>query len=455
MRVSKKSKNGKNKRIGKHLSRLFAVALSLLLVGGIPLKGEAAGPGVSSESAVVMDIDSGAILYAKNMDTKHYPASITKVMTALVALEHYELSDMIGFTWDDVGFLEYNDAHIGLTPGEEITFEHAMYGMLLASANEVSHAIGRNVEGGYEAFLQMMNEKAAELGCKNSHFMNTHGLHDEEHYVSAYDMALIGAAAFQHEFFRTVIASLQHSIPETNLVNEKRVFQQNHKMVFDWRTEYYEYCVGGKTGYTPQAQTTLVTFAQKDGVNLVAVVLKADGGSKAYKDTKALLEYGFNSFSKTIVSADMVEVKGLKSIQEDAYVMLSEGITFDQLAADIQYPTEFEDKTGTIVYTHDGWVVGKVEFTITDAYYNELHGIKEPEEKKPSQKKDSPAMDILLIVVKVILWLIFIVVILYLLLVCYAIYKRKQKRKRKAELRRQRREQEYRRYVRQMQDDEE
>lgn len=454
MEVSKKYKNKKNKKAGKFLEKLFIVVLACSMMGVKPMEAEAA-PGVSSEAAVVMDMDSGAVLYGKNMNAQHYPASITKVMTALVALEYYELSDMIGFTWDDIGFLEYNDAHIGLTPGEEITFEHAMYGMLLASANEVSHAIGRNVEGGYEAFLQMMNDKAEELGCKNSHFMNTHGLHDAEHYVSAYDMALIGSAAFQNEEFQKITASLQHSIPETNLVNEKRVFQQNHKMLFDWRSEYYEYCVGGKTGYTPQAKTTLVTFAQKDGVNLVAVVLRAESGANAYKDTRTILEYGFNNFAKTMITSDMVNVKGLKSLEENAKVLLGEGITFDLLEAEVQYPTKLEDKTGTIVYTYEDRLVGKVEFTITDDYYKELHGIEEKEEKKPSEKKDSPAVDVLLIVVKVFLWLIFIVVILYLLLVCYAIYKRKQKRKRKAELRRQRREQEYRRYVRQMRDDEE
>ena len=211
--------------------------------------------------------------------------------------------------------------------------------------------------------------------------------------------------------------------------------------------------MGGKTGYTPEAQTTLVTFAQKDGVNLVAVVLRADGGTNAYADTRSILEYGFNNFSKTSITSDMLEAEGLKSVAEDSYVMLSEGIQFDQLEADIQYPTELGDKTGVVVYTHEGQLVGKVEFTITDAYYNQLHGIKEPEEKKQSENKENSALNILLIVVKVILWLLFIAVVFYLFLVCYAFYKRRQRRKRKAEMRRRRREMEYRRYVKQMQDD--
>ena len=128
------------------------------------IEGWAKGPQIYCESGIVMDVDSGAILYAKNIDAQHYPASITKVMTALVALENNELTDMVAFSNEDVYFLEYGDAHIGLRPGEEITMEHALYGMLLASANEVSHAIASNTEGGYDNFLRLMNEKAKELG---------------------------------------------------------------------------------------------------------------------------------------------------------------------------------------------------------------------------------------------------------------------------------------------------
>lgn len=416
------------------------------------IEGWAKGPQIYCESGIVMDVDSGAILYAKNIDAQHYPASITKVMTALVALENNELTDTVAFSNEDVYFLEYGDAHIGLRPGEEITMEHALYGMLLASANEVSHAIASNTEGGYDNFLRLMNEKAKELGCTNSNFMNTHGLHDPEHYVSARDMALIGSAVFKHEEFRTITATLQHTIPETNLVNEKRTFQQNHKMLYDWRQEYYEYCVGGKTGYTDQALNTLITFAQKDGVNLVAVVLRAHGGNKnSYKATREMLDYAFENFTKTPISSEMIVAEGLASIEEDAYVMLPQGITFDQLQAEVQYPTELEDKTGKIVYTYNGHPVGEVEMTIADKYYNKMHGIEEPKKEEP---KPAPKVNVLLIIVKVILWLVFAAVAFYIFLLCYAVYRRKQRRKRKAEMRRRKREQEYRRYVNQVNKDE-
>lgn len=244
-----------------------------------------AGPQIYSESGIVMDMDSGAILYAKNIDSQHYPASITKIMTALVALENYKLTDRVTFTQECVDFLEYGDAHIGMKPGEEISMEDALYGMLLASANEVSYAIANTDEDGYDSFIEKMNKKAEELGCKNSHWMNANGLHNDEHYTSVRDMALIGSAVFKYDEFRTVTGTRQHTIPPTNLVAESRTFQQNHKMLYQGNRNYYEYCVGGKTGFTDQALTTLVTFAVKEDKNYVAVVMRTHGGGQnAYAD---------------------------------------------------------------------------------------------------------------------------------------------------------------------------
>ena len=165
------------------------------------IAGWAKGPHIYSEAGIVMDIDSGAILYAKNIDNPHYPASITKILTGLVALENNELTDIVTITPEDYNFLKRGDNHIGLKNKEEITMEDALHGTLLASGNEVAHAVASNTEGGYENFIKLMNKKAKELGCKNSNFVNSHGLHDDEHYTSARDMALIGSACFQNEDF--------------------------------------------------------------------------------------------------------------------------------------------------------------------------------------------------------------------------------------------------------------
>ena len=393
------------------------------------IEGWAQGPQIYSEAGIVMDIDSGAILYAKNIDDPHYPASITKILTALVALENNELTDIVTVTPEDYNFLKSGDNHIGLKNGEEITMEDALYGTLLASGNEVAHALGSNTEGGYDHFIELMNEKCKELGCTNSNFVNSHGLHDDNHYTSARDMALIGAAAFQNEEFRKITSTLLYTIPVTNITDETRSFENHHKMLFDWRSQYYEYCVGGKTGYTDKALNTLVTFATKDDVNLVAVVLRTHGSGNTYVDTRAMLDYAFENFSKVSVTVDAVESKGLKSIAEGAYVMLPSGITFEQLECSVENPTDLEDKTGTVTYTYEGQVVGKFEMTITDEYYNKIHGIEEKSEEKQSDSSNKKSG--LPIVLKVLFVVVIIIAVLFLALWGFVSYRRVQIRKRR------------------------
>ncbi len=372
------------------------------------IEGWPAGPQIYSESGIVMDMDTGAVLYAKNIDDQHYPASITKILTALVALENTNLTDTVKFTWDDIGFLEYGDAHIGMKEDEEISMEDALYGMLLASANEVSHAIASNTPGGYDNFISMMNQKVQELGGKNSHFMNANGLHDPEHYTSAYDMALISSAAFKYDKFREITNTYQYTIPATNITEETRTFQQNHKMLREWDDRYYEYCVGGKTGYTDQALTTLVTFATKDNMNLVAVVLRTHGGGiNAYNDTRAIMNYVFDNFQKYPVTLEQVQNDKIASVATDSYVTLPAGVTIEQLNGLFISPTDAGDKTGVMVYTYQNEEVGKVKVTITEEYYNSIHGIEEQKEAEvPKKEKEKTEFPVILKIVLVVVVLI-------------------------------------------------
>lgn len=410
------------------------------------LPGWPAGPNIYSESGIVMDMDSGAILYAKKIDDQHYPASITKVLTALVALENSQMTDRVTFTQDCIDFLEYGDAHIGMKVGEEISMEDAMYGMLLASANEVSYAIANSVNGGYDNFIHMMNEKVAELGGTNSHFVNANGLHNDEHYTSARDMALIGSAAFEYEEFRKITGTRQYTIEPTALTNEPRTFQQNHKMLFQGNRNYYEYCVGGKTGYTDQALTTLVTFAQKDGKNLVAVTLRVHGGGQnSYVDTRAMLDYAFANFTKVPVTKEQVTDENVESVGEGAYVMLPSTVTEDKLDVVLQKPTEVGDKQGTLVYSYEGQEVGKVPVTITEKCYNKIHGIEEKKEKKSEkkteekEKKDEKGMSLILKIVLIVLGVVAVLAVLFIWVLLYRRKKIRERRK-KAKMRKQRRQ---------------
>lgn len=260
------------------------------------------GPKIICETGIVMDLDTGQILYAKGIDEKRAPASITKIMTALLAIEKVPLDTKITFT-DEVNNIEADSTHIGIKPGETLTMEESLYGILLGSANEVSSGVAEYIGGTVQDFVDMMNEKAKELGCENTHFVNANGLYAEDHYTTARDMALIAKAAFQNETFRNIVKTPYYIIPPTNITPEERWINNHHRMLTEGGI-HYEGCLGGKTGYTEKAGNTLVTYAERNSMRLVCVVLK--GNTEYYNDTKNLLDYGFNNFQKLTLSSDIL-----------------------------------------------------------------------------------------------------------------------------------------------------
>lgn len=260
------------------------------------------GPKIICETGIVMDLDTGQILYAKGIDEKRAPASITKIMTALLAIEKVPLDTKITFT-NEVNNIEPGSTHIGIKPGETLTMEESLYGILLGSANEVSSGVAEYIGGTVQGFVDMMNEKAKELGCENTHFVNANGLYAEDHYTTARDMALIARAAFQNETFRNIVKTPYYIIPPTNITPEERWINNHHRMLTEGGI-HYEGCLDGKTGYTEKAGNTLVTYAERNSMRLVCVVLK--GTTEYYNDTKNLLDYGFNSFQKLTLSSDIL-----------------------------------------------------------------------------------------------------------------------------------------------------
>ncbi len=254
------------------------------------------GPEIDSATAAVMDIDTGTFLYAKGSTEKMYPASITKIMTALLAIENCDLDDEITFS-EIVYDLEEGSSHLGIQPGEKMRLEDAVYGLMLASANDIANGIAEYIGGSLSGFADLMNARAQELGCVNTHFANPHGLYQDDHYTCAHDMALIAAAAYQNPVFREIVTTREYTIPETNLTEEERSFLNHHKMMHEDEEYYQDWCTGGKNGYTSQCLNTLVTYGEKDGKCLVSVVLRAEGADVAYWDTTEIMEYGFDEFS--------------------------------------------------------------------------------------------------------------------------------------------------------------
>lgn len=250
---------------------------------------------LQSGSAIVMDLDTGTILYGKNIDERKYPASITKVMTCMLALENSDLTEVVTFSEDAV--FKTDGSSIARDVGEQMTMEECLYGMMLASANECAYAIAEHVAGSLDAFIDMMNARAEELGCSNTHFVTPNGLHDDNHYVSARDMALIAQAAYENETFRTIVGTKTYQIPPTNKHEEITYMTNSHGMLLATKVDgyVYPYALGGKTGFTDEAGNTLVTYASKDGVNLVCVVLDSANPGH-YEDTTTLLNACFANF---------------------------------------------------------------------------------------------------------------------------------------------------------------
>ena len=354
------------------------------------------GPVVEAESAIIMEASTGTILYEKNINDPHYPASITKIMTTLLAIENSSLDEIVTFSTEAVFGIERNSSHIGIDVGEQLTMEQCLYGIMLASANEVSYAVAEHVAGDLDTFVQMMNDRAAELGCLNTNFVNANGLPDENHYTTVYDMALITKAALKNDIFRKISSTKTYSIPPTNIQSETRYFENHHRMVRNTKY-YYDGCFGGKTGYTIAAKNTLVTFANKNNMDLICVTMKTDG-TQVYIDTAALLDYGFNNFQKINISdneqnytIDNLDIfksatnsstasNSLLTLNSIGSIILPNTVAFTEALPQIIYNADNSpDFIATLSYTYLNRNVGSTTIDITDTKLNSFKFGKTPE----------------------------------------------------------------------------
>ena len=200
-----------------------------------------------------MDAGSGAVLYGKNIHTAYFPASITKILTALIVIENCDMDDIVTFSRNAVHNVEPGSTSAGMDVGDQLTVRDCLYALVLRSANEVANALAEHTAGSIEAFADMMNERAASLGCTDSHFCNPSGLNNPDHYTSAYDMALIAQAAFQNEAFVTIDSTLYYDLPPTKRNPDGFRIYPGHRMMKKNAPQYYPGIIGGKTGYTSLA----------------------------------------------------------------------------------------------------------------------------------------------------------------------------------------------------------
>jgi len=329
-------------------------------------------PSIMGESGIVMEMSTGMILYEKNMHDTHYPASITKIMTALLAIENCEMDKVVTVPLEAV-YMEDKGTHIALDAGEQLTVEQCLYAVMLASANDAAYALAEHVGHTYENFIRMMNDKAKEIGCQNTNFTNPHGLPDESHITSAYDMALITKAALQYDMFRTVSGAFYYEIPPTEHQKDLICMNNHHKMI--GKTEFHnEEVFAGKNGYTDAAGHTLVTCAKRDDMVIVCVIMR-DQEEYVYQDTLELLEYGLGSFSKVKINEDKTYYEEMLKREspifencvisefdaDNLYVILPKELSVTDLNINFDYGGA---ETVTAQYYFENHLVGQFEFTV-------------------------------------------------------------------------------------------
>ena len=264
-------------------------------------------PKVTSEAVILMDKNTEKILYEKNATEKMYPASTTKILTAILTIENVDLNENVTISQNAVTSIPEGYVTADLQVGEILTVEQLLEILLLHSANDAAVALAEHVGGTVDSFISMMNTKINELGLSNTHFTNPYGRQDPNHYSTAYDMAIIMKYCMDNEEFRKIDGLASCAIPATNL-HEPRMYSSSNRMIDPSDENYYPYITAGKTGFTTQAGECFISCSYKDDIELIAVVLGGEGindPQARFSDTKSLYEYGYSNYSlKNIVDAD-------------------------------------------------------------------------------------------------------------------------------------------------------
>lgn len=339
-------------------------------------------PDTYSSACLLMEESTGKILYSKNANSIMYPASTTKIMTAILTLEKCNLSDTAVVSHNAVFSIPSGYSTASLVEGEVLTIEQLLNVLLIPSANDAAVVLAEHIAGSVEAFSDMMNAKAVELGCLNTHFVNPNGIHNENHYSTAYDLALIGKYAMQFPTFKEISSKTRYTLPITNAYSkEDRIFNTTNDLIKPNYSSsptnyYYKYATGGKTGYTDPAGQCIVATATKDNISLIAVTLHGDftedNLSQRALDCKALFEYGFNNFSmvsiaqKGDVASNMKVPNATKDsssldllYSDDIYAFVPNGFDTSSVTPNIKLSSTFapiaqDTILGTISYDIDG-----------------------------------------------------------------------------------------------------
>ena len=397
------------------------------------------GPQIGAEAAILLEANTGTILYSKNIDEKLYPASTTKIMTCLLAVENARLDEEITFSNDAVFSIEQGSSNIGMDVGQSITMEQALYGILVGSANEVANATAEHIAGSIDDFVKMMNDKAAELGCTNTHFVNPHGLFDENHYTTARDLATIAKAFFQNELLCKIGNTPTYHFSPTATQPDDFTLGNKHDLITGKIS--CEGIVGGKTGYTDEARQTLVTCAERNGMKLICVILKEESPNQFY-DTVSLFEYGFQNFTTVNVAENETKYnvdntyffqsdndifgssKPILSLNPDSYLVIPKTITFDELDSELSYEVPDSSSIAMIHYSYLGMDVGATSVDLAD----DTHSVYEFDSQLAQSRDQTVTSDentnvIFINIKKVLLIVVAVAAVLIIIFMVHAVIK--------------------------------
>ncbi len=373
-------KYGKSMNFGKRITFLILSIYFILftcLRTALAATSWPSAVSIEADGGILMEAQTGTVLFAKNADQPYYPASITKILTALIVLEHCSLDEEVTFSHDDVYNVEAGSSTAGIDEGDVLTVRDCLYALMLASANESANALACHVSGSREAFAELMNQTAESLGCTGSHFANPSGLNDENHYTTAHDMALIARAAIQNPDFLEIDGARNYKLPPTKRNPEGGYVANHHRMLVKNTSVYYPGAFAGKTGYTSIAGNTLVTCAQRNDMTLIAVVL--NGHQTHYPDTKALLDFGFDRFQVLKAADHETSYKALDNdmtiggmtaqdnisleLDKNSIVVIPKDADFSDTEASLSYELDEnapDSAIARILYQYDGHSIGQV-----------------------------------------------------------------------------------------------
>ncbi len=405
-------------------------------------------PTISGKASILMEVESGGVIYSENPDGQLYPASITKIMTGLLAVENLNLTDTITFTQEMLEAIPYDAAILGVSAGETMTVEDCLYALMLRSCNDIAIALAFEVSGGEDQFGELMTQRAKEIGAVNTNFVNSTGLHDENHYTTARDMALIAKEAIKNPTFAKIWGTQTYTLNSYNKSESEQVIWHRHDMLIKGRGNYFAPAIGGKTGYTDEAGRTLVTCAESNGMKLVSVILFSTN-EEVFNDTKTLMNYGFDNFKK--VTANTNDSRFMNTVNPGFSIVnqllgnessiLSLGnetvvIPTNDTLSDVGYVIKMEEDNSegviaSIKYMHEENVLGETKLLAVgkdDYTLASMVKIENADSGLDTQLKEAFVIDIKYIIMGIV---IMIAIVLYIVYLRVTNGKRKRKKERK------------------------